>query len=172
MNARLLFLLSTVESDSHTWNLTYLQLFLEERDIEVINLGPCVSHQETIDAIEARQPDAVVISSVNGHGLRQGKALVAHARASLGSLAPAFVIGGKLTTDASEHEEVRKQLLSAGYDEVFVGNDSIEDFRLWLGSFRVQPLSLSMRSAPRCTLPLRLRTRVAVGERDLSEAIS
>lgn len=34
--------LSTIPSDSHTWNLLFLQLLLEEHGCEVTNLGACV----------------------------------------------------------------------------------------------------------------------------------
>ncbi|MDQ3765280.1 MAG: cobalamin-dependent protein [Actinomycetota bacterium] len=78
-------LLSTVSSDSNTRNLESLQLLLEKGGNEVINLGSCVPDQLLIDAARCHQPDAIVISSVNGHGYLDGSRVVRLLKADPGT---------------------------------------------------------------------------------------
>ena len=131
-----LFVLSTIESDSHMWNLVYLQLLLEEHGIEVINLGPCVPTTTTLQTLVSSRPDALIISSVNGHGFWQGRALREAAVRAFGEGLPLFLIGGKLTTSEANDASVAKELRAAGFDEVFVGEQAIPQFRQWLVNFK------------------------------------
>jgi methylaspartate mutase sigma subunit len=125
-------LLSTPESDSHTWNLVYLQLYLEELGLTVRNLGPCTPHRTTVNAIKLYRPDCVVLSSVNGHGFTQGRTLIQLIREETGDVRLPIVIGGKLSTAEVDESCVRRELLAAGFDEVFHGSESIAEFRVWL----------------------------------------
>jgi methylaspartate mutase sigma subunit len=140
-----LFVLSTIESDSHTWNLIYLQRLLEEQGIETVNLGPCVPHSETVAVIGATRPHATVISSVNGHGSTQGQALLRLARTTLGDALPPMVIGGKLAISDGGAQAAREELLQSGYAAVFCGDDAVEEFRGWLLGFRqtLQPTAIA-----------------------------
>lgn len=89
-------------SDSHTWNLVYLQLALEEWGHRVTNLGPCVSACLLAAACRETAPDLVVISSVNGHGYRDGLMAVSKIRALSGAVgAVPVVVGGKLGLSGS-----------------------------------------------------------------------
>jgi methylaspartate mutase sigma subunit len=127
-----LFLLTTIESDSHTWNLVYIQCVLEEHHIDTINLGPCVPVVTTLDAMHAHRPDAVVISTVNGHGLVQGRSLLSEARRRFGASCPPMLIGGQLSTRAAERLSIRRELLTLGFSGVFVGDRAVAEFRHWL----------------------------------------
>jgi methylaspartate mutase sigma subunit len=91
-------LLTTVSSDSHTWNLVFLQLLLEELGYRVTNLGACVPDAEIIERTRAERPDAVVVSSVNGHGHIDGRRLIRRLRADADAALAAVpvMIGGKL----------------------------------------------------------------------------
>ncbi|MGW7413543.1 cobalamin-dependent protein, partial [Streptomyces sp. NPDC054863] len=55
-------LVSSVSSDSHTWNLVYLQLVLEELGHEVRNIGACVPDDLLLEECLAHRPALVVIS--------------------------------------------------------------------------------------------------------------
>jgi len=127
MNAERLCLLATVESDSHMWNLVYLQLWLAERGLQVHNLGSCTPVQAVLDALDQnRHPHLLVISSVNGHGYSQGLALIRTLRQHHPHLH--VVIGGKLTTCEAYTREVGAELLAAGYDAVFTEADALDTF--------------------------------------------
>jgi|SRR4051812_13711824 methylaspartate mutase sigma subunit len=111
--------LSTVSSDSHTWNLVFLQLLFEEHGYEVVNLGPCVPDAVLLDAVREHAPDLVVISTVNGHGHLDGARVVRKLRADpLTSSVPA-VIGGKLGIRGAGDGDKVQALIDAGFDAVY-----------------------------------------------------
>ncbi|MGG8405591.1 cobalamin B12-binding domain-containing protein [Streptomyces sp. 12297] len=112
-------LLTGTASDSHTWNLVYLQLFLEELGHRVVNLGPCVTDDLLASACHQHAPGLVVISSVNGHGYRDGLSAVRRLRAEPGLGGVPVVIGGKLGVAGTQDPERAEQLREAGCDAVF-----------------------------------------------------
>jgi methylmalonyl-CoA mutase cobalamin-binding subunit len=127
MSAERLCLLATVESDSHMWNLIYLQLWLSERDLQVRNLGSCTPVEAVLEALDQHHHTRLlVISSVNGHGYSQGLPLIRTLRQHHPNLH--VVIGGKLTTCQAHTREVSAELLAAGYDAVFTEADALDTF--------------------------------------------
>ncbi|MGW3560229.1 cobalamin B12-binding domain-containing protein [Streptomyces sp. NPDC000963] len=115
-------LLSGTASDSHTWNLVYLGLFLEELGHEVVGLGPCVDAELLAAACLRHAPDAVVLSSVNGHGYRDGLTAVRRLRAEPALAALPVVLGGKLGVAGHRQEADVARLTEAGCDAV-LGED-------------------------------------------------
>ncbi|WP_084134318.1 cobalamin B12-binding domain-containing protein [Actinopolyspora erythraea] len=112
-------LLSSVPSDAHTWNLVFLQLALEQAGIRVWNLGACVPTASLLDAAGDWQPDAVVISTVNGHGYPDGRHLIGEFRARPPLRSIPIVIGGKLgIAGASDRHRIR-EMVRLGFDAVF-----------------------------------------------------
>jgi methylaspartate mutase sigma subunit len=126
---------TSMSSDSHTWNLVFLQLLIEELGYDVVNLGPCVPDDVLVDRCMAVAPSMVVISSVNGHGYQDGLRVIDKVRACQQLVATPVVIGGKLSV-SDQHTAARiEQLMAAGFDAVF--DDSgrgISDFRTFVGS--------------------------------------
>ncbi|MFJ4905015.1 cobalamin B12-binding domain-containing protein [Streptomyces sp. NPDC093249] len=116
-------LLTGTASDSHTWNLVYLQLLLEELGHRVVNIGPCVTDDLLAAACHTHTPGLVVISSVNGHGYRDGLSAVRRLRAEPGLGTQPVVIGGKLGVAGARDHERAAQLLAAGCDAVFDDGD-------------------------------------------------
>ncbi len=129
--------LSTVRSDAHTWNLTYLQLLLEEHGHTVVNLGPCVVDATVVRAVRDHAPDAVVVSTVNGHGRLDGTRLVAALRADPGTRRVPVVIGGKLGIAAGEMDD-DAALLDAGFDAVFPDDAEAGELLGWLAGLPAQ----------------------------------
>ncbi|MCX4778550.1 cobalamin-dependent protein [Streptomyces sp. NBC_01264] len=120
-------LLTTVESDSHFWNLIYLEKFIAENGGEVRNLGGCTPADLVVKEVNEFQPDLLVVSSVNGHGY-YGTSVVLTELKRAGISVPC-VAGGKLTTAPSDNDRVRRELLSQGCTDVFLGEDAIDRFR-------------------------------------------
>ncbi|MFF3215462.1 cobalamin B12-binding domain-containing protein [Streptomyces sp. NPDC002886] len=137
-------LLTGTASDSHTWNLVYLQLLLEELGHPVRNLGPCVTDELLIAACTAEEPGLVVISSVNGHGYRDGLSAVRALRRT--GLSLPVVIGGKLGVAGSADPEQRARLLDAGCDAVFDDGDieALKSFLASLGAASLGAASLAV----------------------------
>ncbi|MER5483732.1 cobalamin-dependent protein [Streptomyces sp. NPDC002812] len=122
----------TVPSDSHTWNLVFLQLLLEEHGYHVHNLGPCTPHEELAAACADLAPDLLVLSSVNGHGVIEGPRSIQAVRARSGQAGPSSVIGGMLTTNGQLTEGQTTALLEAGFDAVFTTDQSVHAFSEYL----------------------------------------
>jgi methylaspartate mutase sigma subunit len=115
-------LLSTTSSDSHTWNLVFLQLLLEESGHEVVNLGPCVPDALLVETARSCRPSAIVISTVNGHGRIDGARLARAVRRDPGTARLPMVIGGKLGIEGTSTGDEVSRLLEAGFDAVFTGD--------------------------------------------------
>ncbi|GGY07076.1 cobalamin B12-binding domain-containing protein [Streptomyces minutiscleroticus] len=111
-------------SDSHTWNLVYLQLLLEEHGFRVVNLGPCVPEELLIAEALAHRPALIVVSSVNGHGYHDGMRTVTRLGEHPELADVPAVIGGKLGIAGPCGDEEADALRAAGYDAVF--DDSAE----------------------------------------------
>lgn len=126
-------LVTSTASDSHMWNLVYLQLLIEEMDHSVANLGSCVPDSLLLAECRRQAPELVVVSSVNGHGLNDGLRIGPMLRAEPELARTPFAIGGKLGVDGGRALDWRRQLAEAGFDAVF--GDSAEDvveFQAWL----------------------------------------
>ncbi|HEV2887448.1 MAG TPA: cobalamin-dependent protein [Jatrophihabitans sp.] len=110
---------TTVVSDSHTWNLVFLQLALEELGLQVRNLGPCVPAVEVVTECLRCRPDLVVVSTVNGHGMRDGTQLIGLIRQRPELIDLPVVIGGKLGIAGPAGLQSSARLRSAGFDAVY-----------------------------------------------------
>ncbi|WP_329572856.1 cobalamin B12-binding domain-containing protein [Kitasatospora sp. NBC_01266] len=132
-------IVTSLASDSHTWNLVFLQLLIEECGYQVVNLGPCVPDDLLAAECAAQEPDMVVISSVNGHGYQDGMRVIGKLRALSPLAATPIVIGGKLGTDDREGAARTADLTAAGFDAVFEdGQDPVVAFRGFLASLPPQ----------------------------------
>jgi len=121
-----LVVLTTVSSDSHTWNLVFLELLLGEMGCRVINLGACPPDDLVTEVVADVNPDGVVVSTVNGHGYLDGQRLVRQLRADPARRDVPIVIGGKLDTSGGD-EALAAQLVDAGYTAVC--QDSVQPLR-------------------------------------------
>lgn len=129
-------IVTSLASDSHTWNLVFLQLLIEECGYTVVNLGPCVPDELLVAECDALEPDMVVISSVNGHGYQDGLRVIDQLRALAPLAATPIVIGGKLGTDDEGAGRVA-ELTAAGFDAVFEdGQDPVTAFHGFLDTMQ------------------------------------
>lgn len=124
---------SSVKSDSHTWNLIYIELVLRELGHEVVNLGPCVPEHLLVQECASLQPDLVVLSTVNGHGLRDGYDAAGALRADPCLATVPLAIGGRLTVSDTVDADAVAGLRDAGFDAVFADGD-IDAFRVFVGT--------------------------------------
>jgi len=143
--ARHRILLSTTSSDSHTWNLMFLQLLLEENGHEVVNLGPCVPDALLVEAARDCRPSAIVISTVNGHGRIDGTRLAGAVRQDPEIAQLPMVIGGKLGIEGPSSDDEVSRLLEAGFDAVFIGDVSPDELPAALSRMLPAPRPLPAR---------------------------
>ncbi|MFJ7272721.1 cobalamin B12-binding domain-containing protein [Streptomyces sp. NPDC099050] len=118
------------------WNLIFLQLLIEESGYQVMNLGPCAPDSLIVERCLSWRPDAVVISTVNGHGHLDGVRLIRAIREEGGPLATlTVVIGGRLGIHGTGNTRFHQQLLDAGFDAVFGAETGVVDFHRFLAVF-------------------------------------
>ena len=123
---------TTVASDSHTWNLVYVQLLLEESGHRVTNLGACVPDDLLVAECSRRRPDLVVVSSLNGHGYTDGLRLIGRLRAERELAAVPVVIGGKLGIGGPGAPLRGDLLRAAGFDMVFEDGTGTVSFQAFV----------------------------------------
>lgn len=121
-------LLTTIPSDSHTWNLVFLELFIEELGHKVMNLGACVPTDLLLEKANAHRPDIIVVSSINGHANIEGVALAKAIKSCDRLRDTHLIIGGKLGVKGKADVGYIKKLTSAGFHAVYSGDDSMDDF--------------------------------------------
>ncbi|MCX5054263.1 MULTISPECIES: cobalamin B12-binding domain-containing protein [unclassified Streptomyces] len=125
--------MTSVSSDSHMWNLVFLQLLLEENGGQVVNLGACTPDELVMSECLRIRPDALVISTVNGHGHIDGLRLIRKIRGHSGLASMKVVIGGKLGVHGSRHAGSRAELVANGFDAVFEADADLDRFLDCLG---------------------------------------
>ncbi|MFJ9151174.1 cobalamin B12-binding domain-containing protein [Streptomyces sp. NPDC102270] len=125
--------MTSVSSDSHMWNLVFLQLLLEENGGQVVNLGACTPDELVMSECLRIRPDALVISTVNGHGHIDGLRLIRKIRGHSGLASMKVVIGGKLGVHGSGHAGSRAELVANGFDAVFEADADLDRFLDCLG---------------------------------------
>jgi methylaspartate mutase sigma subunit len=128
--------IATVPSDSHMWNLVYIELVLRESGWDVNNLGACTPVELVVDACLAERPDLLVISTVNGHGHIGGRKLINHLRRQPELEQLPVVIGGKLGTLGADNAQFADPLLAAGFSAVFAESAGLEGFARFLETQR------------------------------------
>jgi len=124
---------TSVSSDSHTWNLVVLQLLLEELGHRVHNLGACVPDELLVSECRRLHPDLIVVSSVNGHGFHDGLRLISRVRGCPELVHTPIVIGGKLGIAGPGCDRNQAQLMTAGYGAVFEDGAGLTAFRSYVG---------------------------------------
>lgn len=126
------FVVTSVSSDSHMWNLVFLQLLLEEHGGHVVNLGACVPDEVIIEECRLTKPDVLVVSTVNGHGNMDGLRLIRKIRADEELADLRVVIGGKLGVHGADNARFSTELVSAGFDAAFESDAGLAEFEQFL----------------------------------------
>jgi methylaspartate mutase sigma subunit len=132
MDHKLNIILTGTPSDSHMWNLIFMELFLQESGCRVLNLGPCVPLEQVYTALEQSSFDLVVVSSVNGHLFQDAINMIAPFSHTSFSHLPPFVVGGKIGISEKSAMFQKKKLMKLGYDDVFIEADSLVRFKKYL----------------------------------------
>ncbi|WP_322779687.1 cobalamin B12-binding domain-containing protein [Frankia sp. Cas4] len=133
------YVVSGVSSDAHMWNLVFLQLVLEDRGGEVINLGACAPDEIIIEECRRSRPDVLVVSTVNGHGHLDGLRLIRKIRSDQELSSLRVVIGGKLGVHGAENTRFDAELVANGFDGVFEADAGLTEFEKFLSVPTARP---------------------------------
>lgn len=136
MKNKLNVILTGTPSDSHTWNLIFMELFLEENGCKVRNLGACIATDTLHQVLENSLPDLVVISSINGHLFQDAMKIINTLPKELSRFRAPFVVGGKIgISDHNTHFQ-KKKLIQLGYQDAFIEPDSLPRFQRYLQALK------------------------------------
>lgn len=110
--------LGVIGADVHAVGNKILDHAFTHAGFEVVNLGVLVSQEEFIQAAIETAADAIVVSSLYGHGELDCRGLRDKCKeAGIGDIL--MYVGGNIVVGKQPFEEVEQRFLSMGFDRVF-----------------------------------------------------
>lgn len=110
--------IGVIGADVHAVGISILQHAFEEAGFEVVNLGVMVSQEEYIAAAIETNADAILVSSLYGHGELDCRGLRDKCDES-GLKDILIYIGGNIVVGKQPFDEVEKRFKAMGFDRVF-----------------------------------------------------
>nr|WP_197421048.1 methylaspartate mutase subunit S [Kordiimonas lipolytica] len=126
INSTIKVVLGVIGADCHAVGNTILNSFLSQQGFAVINLGVMVSQDEFIDAAIETNADAILVSSIYGHGEIDCFGFRAKCEErGVGQIV--LYIGGNLVVGKRPCVEVAELFQAMGFDRVFPPNSDLHD---------------------------------------------
>lgn len=110
--------IGVIGADVHAVGISILQHAFEEAGFEVVNLGVMVSQEEYIAAAIETNADALLVSSLYGHGELDCRGLRDKCDES-GLKDILLYVGGNIVVGKQPFDEVEKRFKAMGFDRVF-----------------------------------------------------
>lgn len=110
--------IGVIGADVHAVGIQILNHAFEEAGFEVINLGVMVSQEEYIAAAIETAADAILVSSLYGHGELDCRGLREKCDES-GLTSILLYVGGNIVVGKQPFEEVEARFKRMGFDRVF-----------------------------------------------------
>ncbi|HWR22730.1 MAG TPA: methylaspartate mutase subunit S [Feifaniaceae bacterium] len=110
--------MGVIGADVHAVGNRILYHVFTEAGFEVVNLGVMVSQEEYIDAAVETGADAIVVSSLYGHGELDCRGLREKCDEA-GLKGILLYAGGNLVVGKQPFDEVERRFLAMGFDRVF-----------------------------------------------------
>ena len=110
--------IGVIGADVHAVGISILQHAFEEAGFEVVNLGVMVSQEEYIAAAIETNADAILVSSLYGHGEFDCRGLRDKCDES-GLKDILLYVGGNIVVGKQPFDEVEKRFKAMGFDRVF-----------------------------------------------------
>lgn len=110
--------IGVIGADVHAVGISILQHAFEEAGFEVVNLGVMVSQEEYIAAAIETNADAILVSSLYGHGELDCRGLRDKCDES-GLKDILLYVGGNIVVGKQPFDEVEKRFKALGFDRVF-----------------------------------------------------
>ena len=128
-----------IGADIHNIGLRILESALEDAGFKVVSLGILVSQEEFVKAAVEVAADAILVSSLYGHGELDCPGMRDKCvEAGLGRIV--LYLGGNLVIGKQPWEPVRAKFLAMGYDRVYppatTPSDVIRDLEVDLAAGR------------------------------------
>ena len=114
-----------IGADVHAVGNKILAFALEEAGYRVVNLGVMVSQEEYVEAAIETNADAILVSSLYGHGEIDCHGLREKCdEAGLKDIP--LLAGGNLVVGKQDFEEVEKRFLAMGFTKAYPPGTSVE----------------------------------------------
>lgn len=110
--------MGVIGADVHAVGNKILQYAFTEAGLDVVNLGVMVSQEEYIQAAIETNADAILVSSLYGHGELDCKGLREKCNEA-GLEGILLYVGGNIVVGKQPFEEVEKKFKEMGFDRVF-----------------------------------------------------
>ena len=110
--------IGVIGADVHAVGISILQHAFEEAGFEVVSLGVMVSQEEYIAAAIETNADAILVSSLYGHGELDCRGLRDKCDES-GLKSILLYVGGNIVVGKQPFDEVEKRFKAMGFDRVF-----------------------------------------------------
>ena len=118
--------IGVIGADCHAVGNKVLDRVFNAHDFQVINLGVMVSQDEYIDAAIETGADAIVVSSIYGHGDIDCLGLRERCiERGVGEIL--LYVGGNLVVGKHDFAEVEHKFKHMGFDRVFSPSHDLED---------------------------------------------
>lgn len=124
-NDRYRIVLGVIGADCHAVGNKILDSFLTSHGIEVVNLGVMVSQDEFIEAAWRHDAQAILVSSIYGHGELDCQGLRERCE-DRGLFDIILYVGGNLVIGKQEFSEVAERFRAMGFDRVFQPSDNLK----------------------------------------------
>ncbi|NLW20288.1 MAG: methylaspartate mutase subunit S [Clostridiales bacterium] len=110
--------LGVIGADVHAVGNQILNYAFTDAGFHVVNLGVMVSQEEFIEAAIESAADAIIVSSLYGHGELDCQGLRDKCDEA-GLKGILLYVGGNIVVGKQPFEEVRQRFLDMGFDRVF-----------------------------------------------------
>ncbi|MCK4259312.1 MAG: methylaspartate mutase subunit S [Halanaerobiales bacterium] len=111
-------ILGVIGSDVHAVGNKILDHALSEAGFKVINIGVMASQKEFIDAAVETNADAILVSSLYGHGELDCRGFPEKCKET-GLDDVLLYVGGNLVVGKQDFDEVTNRFLEMGFDRVY-----------------------------------------------------
>lgn len=114
-----------IGADAHAVGNKILAYAMDEAGFNVVNLGVMVSQEEFIEAAIETNADAIVVSSLYGHGEIDCNGLRDKAEEA-GLKGIPLLAGGNLVVGKQDFNDVEKRFLAMGFTRVYPPGTAVE----------------------------------------------
>ncbi len=117
--------IGVIGADAHAVGNKIIDLTLHNEGFNVVNLGVMVSQEEFIEAAVETNADAILVSSLYGHGEIDCMGLRQKCDEA-GLVGIPLFVGGNLVVGKQEFEDVKQRFINMGFDFVYPPSTPIE----------------------------------------------
>ena len=125
MDKEMVIVMGVIGADCHAVGNKILERFFRDSGFKVVNLGVMVSQDEYIDAAIETGAEAILVSSLYGHGEIDCQGFRERCT-ERGLENIVLYVGGNLVVGKTPPEEVREKFRNLGFDRVWMPDDDLE----------------------------------------------